>query len=722
MMGESMEKKFVSLRKKVFLTLIVVAVVSLGLVSGLIFYRLSNVKSTLESSHEQVRQETVGTSSETTKRQSLKQLTASTKASAELADDVFSDFKRSVEIIAADATRIYENQDRYSSVEVKRPDKENAGSLTVQLLYSASIDENSSSIQRETGLLGNLQNTLLSVHESYEPIVADCIATESGIMIMADLISDTKFDEDGNYLPYEAAERPWYKGVKETGETYFTKLSRDAHTSKTGIMCGAPVYYNDELVAVVEAGMYLDNLEQAVEEAAQSQADGANICIINEDGELVCSTAESGIFAVDFENMTDLRETEDEAIGTFVSNAISGETEVNELTIDDVDCYVVSAPLETVGWAYVVTIPAETVDADTKALATSLDEIGQEATKETDEIMTSTIRNVIVMALIVLISVSVLANWLSQRLVAPIKELTDEVKAIDGDDLDFSWSREENDEIYVLAEAFKTMTVRMKNYIEEVKSITAEKERIGAELDVATRIQADMLPRIFPAYPDRKDMDIFASMDPAKEVGGDFYDFFMIDEDHIGLVMADVSGKGVPAALFMVIAKTLIKNNMQMEKTVEDVLTDSNNQLAENNDELLFVTAWVAVVSLKTGDVTYSDAGHEFALVAHPDGTVEEIHPAKKKMPLAAMEGMAYAKDQFKLNVGDKLFLYTDGVPEAMNADSEQYGMDRLKQVLSDHATEMPEDILQAVRKDVDAFVGAAPQFDDLTMMAFERK
>lgn len=717
-----MEKKFESLRKKVFLTLVIVVIITLGLVSGLIFYRLSNVKATLENSHEQVRQQTVGTSSETTKRQALSQLTASTKAGAELCDDVFSDFKRSVEIIAADATRLYENQNEYASVEVKRPDKSNAGTLKVQLLYSAFTNENNAAIKRETGLLGNLQNTLLSVHENYEPIVADCIATESGIMIMADLISDTKFDENGGYLPYEANTRPWYIGVMDTGETYFTKLSRDAHTSKTGIMCGAPVFYNGEIVAVVEAGMYLDNLEAAIYDAAKDQAEGANICIINEDGELVCSTAESGVFAVDFENMTDLRNSENEALGDFLTKAISGETNVVELDMDGIDCYAVSAPLETVGWTYVITIPAETVDADTKALASTLDEIGQNATKETDAIMSNTIRNVIVMSIIVLLSVAVLANVMSQRLVAPITELTEKVKSIDGDDLDFSFEREGNDEIYVLANAFQTMTVRMKNYIEEVKNITAEKERIGAELDVATRIQADMLPRIFPPFPDRNDMDIFASMDPAKEVGGDFYDFFMVDENHIGLVMADVSGKGVPAALFMVIAKTLIKNNMQMNKAVETVLTDSNNQLAENNDELLFVTAWVAVVDLRTGEAAYSDAGHEFALVAHPDGSVEEIHPAKKKMPLAAMEGMTYLRDSFNLNYGDKLFLYTDGVPEATNASDEQYGMERLKKVLGEHATDLPKDILAAVRADVDAFVGDAPQFDDLTMLAFERK
>ena len=712
-----MEKKFESLRKKVFMTMLIVVIITIGLVSGLIFYRLSNVKATLENSHEQVRQQTVGTSSETTRRQALNQLTASTKAGAQLCDDVFLDFKRSVETIAANAARLYENQDEYASVDVKRPDRSNAGTLTVQLLYSAFTNENSPEIKRETGLLGNLQNTLLSVHENYEPIVADCIATESGIMIMADLISDTKFDENGGYLPYEANTRPWYIGVMDTKETFFTKLSRDAHTSKTGIMCGAPVFYNEEIVAVVEAGMYLDNLEAAIADAAKDQTEGANICIINEDGELVCSTAKSGVLAADFENMTDLRESGDKILGGFLTKAISGKTNVAELELDGIGCYAVSAPLETVGWTYVITIPAETVDADTKVLASALDEIGQNATKETNAIMSDTIRNVIVMAIIVLISVAVLANVMSQRLVAPIKELTDKVKSIDGDDLDFSFERKENDEIYVLANAFQTMTVRMKNYIEEVKTITAEKERIGAELNVATQIQADMLPRIFPPFPERKEFDLYATMDPAKEVGGDFYDFFLVDDDHLALVMADVSGKGVPAALFMVIAKTLIKNYSLMGNgSPAQILMDVNDQLCEGNEAELFVTVWLAIIEISTGKGLAANAGHEHPAIKRADGNWELV-VYRHSPAVATMEGIRFKEHEFELHPGDRLYVYTDGVAEATDANNELYGADRMIEALNKEPEAPPEKLLKNVRADIDAFVGEAPQFDDITML-----
>ena len=318
--------------------------------------------------------------------------------------------------------------------------------------------------------------------------------------------------------------------------------------------------------------------------------------------------------------------------------------------------------------------------------------------------------------------------YLYKRVVKPINIIAGEVKRF-GEANERNEESEKtltsiktNDEVELLAESIDKMEKDMLAYVDNITAITAEKERIGAELNVATKIQADMLPSIFPAFPERNDMDIFASMDPAKEVGGDFYDLFMVDDDHLAVVMADVSGKGVPAALFMVIAKTLIKNHLQNKEPVNEALINANNQLCEGNDEGYFVTTWAAVVDLKTGDVEFADAGHELPLVIHPDGSVEGFKPTKKRPPLATMEDLQFLLDRFNLAPGDKLFLYTDGVPEATNAENELYGMDRLKAVLEKNCKASPKEILVAVRADVDAFVGDAPQFDDLTMLAFERK
>lgn len=277
------------------------------------------------------------------------------------------------------------------------------------------------------------------------------------------------------------------------------------------------------------------------------------------------------------------------------------------------------------------------------------------------------------------------------------------------------------DEIASLGSGFASMIKDLDDYMNNLTKVTAEKERIGAELDVATGIQISMLPRIFPAFPERSEFDIYASMDPAKEVGGDFYDFFMVDSTHLAIVIADVSGKGVPAALFMVIAKTILKNNLLAGDAVEEALIKTNDQLAESNDEMLFVTAWVGVIDLTTGLMDYSDAGHESAFVIGRE-SIDEIVIEDKLPPLAIMDGMEYNHYTRQLHEGEKIFIYTDGVPEANSSEKELYGMDRLRDVMFKCLDKSPRDVLIAVRKDVDDFVGEAEQFDDLTMLCVEIK
>lgn len=275
------------------------------------------------------------------------------------------------------------------------------------------------------------------------------------------------------------------------------------------------------------------------------------------------------------------------------------------------------------------------------------------------------------------------------------------------------------DEIGNLAKSVKIMEKEIRQYITELTVVTAEKERIGAELNVATQIQADMLPRIFPPFPEHSsEFDIYATMSPAKEVGGDFYDFFMTDDDHIVLVIADVSGKGVPAALFMVIARTLIKNCAQMDSSPKNILEKVNKELCENNDAQMFVTTWIGIVELSTGVLRAANAGHEYPVIKRADGEFE-LHKDKHGLVLAGMDMAKYREYELQLNKGDMLYVYTDGVPEATNSDNELYGTDRMLNVLNRNKNVSLKTLLGEVRKDIDAFVGDAPQFDDITMMAF---
>lgn len=274
------------------------------------------------------------------------------------------------------------------------------------------------------------------------------------------------------------------------------------------------------------------------------------------------------------------------------------------------------------------------------------------------------------------------------------------------------------DEIEMLSDSVNYMLEKLEDYIDNLSRITAEKERIGAELDIATRIQASILPCIFPAFPERKEFNIFAAMTPAKEVGGDFYDFFMIDERHLAIVVADVSGKGVPAALFMVIGKTLIKDHSQNGKALGDVFADVNNLLCESNSEDLFITAFEGVLDLVTGEFNYVNAGHEMPFLLQ-NGRFEAVR-IKPCFVLAGMEDMQYKAGSIMMQPGDKIFQYTDGVTEATNPENELFGMERLSDSLNRVKDKEPKDIIASVKQDIDAFVGNAPQFDDITMLCLD--
>lgn len=273
------------------------------------------------------------------------------------------------------------------------------------------------------------------------------------------------------------------------------------------------------------------------------------------------------------------------------------------------------------------------------------------------------------------------------------------------------------DEIEELSESIKTMEMEINDYIDHLTEVTAEKERMGAELNIATQIQASMLPCIFPAFPDRNEFDIYASMDPAKEVGGDFYDFFLIDEDHIALVMADVSGKGVPAALFMVIAKTLLKNTAQSGISPKEVLSQVNTQLCENNEAEMFVTVWLGVMQISTGHMVCANAGHEYPAIRRVGGQYELLHD-KHGFVLAGMEGSRYREYEITLEKGDSLFVYTDGVPEATNAENELFGTDRMLEALNQNPDAASEEVIREVQKAIEVFMKQAPQFDDITMLS----
>ncbi|MCR4751902.1 MAG: PP2C family protein-serine/threonine phosphatase [Eubacterium sp.] len=276
------------------------------------------------------------------------------------------------------------------------------------------------------------------------------------------------------------------------------------------------------------------------------------------------------------------------------------------------------------------------------------------------------------------------------------------------------------DELEDLWQSMTDMEADVQDTMQRLRTMTAERERIEAELSIAARIQVGTLPRVFPAFPDRKEFDIFASMTPAREVGGDFYDFFFVDEDHLALVIADVSGKGISAALFMVNAKALLKNQTMLSgENVVEIAACVNNRLMEQNEAEMFMTAWLGILTVSTGRLVYVNAGHEFPAICRKGGAfeiVKDVHGA----PMAAMENMRFRSGSWQLQSGDTIFVYTDGVTEAINAREELFGSERLLQALNREPDTAPQTLDAQVRREMAAFVAGEPTFDDTTMLCLK--
>ena len=330
----------------------------------------------------------------------------------------------------------------------------------------------------------------------------------------------------------------------------------------------------------------------------------------------------------------------------------------------------------------------------------------------------------IVVLLIMIISITIYHHIVQKQIIDPIVTLTEEA-----DGLVNNLQKEESgplhidvhtgDEIDVLARSFEAMDAKLLDYIRENAAITAEKERIGTELALATRIQKGMLPSIFPAFPERKEFDLYASMSPAKEVGGDFYDFFMIDQNHLALVIADVSGKGIPAALFMMMSKIMVQNFALTMDGPAEVLEKVNDQICRNTGEEMFVTVWLGVLDIETGLLTAANAGHEYPFLKTPGGEFE-LFKDKHGFVIGGMEGFRYKEYQLQLLPGSRLFVYTDGLPEATDNMNRMFGTERTLEALNEVKEAPAAELLRHVSHAAAAFAGSAPQFDDTTMLCLD--
>ena len=371
-------------------------------------------------------------------------------------------------------------------------------------------------------------------------------------------------------------------------------------------------------------------------------------------------------------------------------------------------------------WSLGVLLPANEVTEIVQENKNIIRQLTEDNIKTLDQRFFTVIFLMIVFALLLWAIVAHIGKKWANEFVEPIQELSDNVRDIASGNLDKKIDIHTGDEIEHLATCFNAMTYELTNYMKNLEKVTAEKERIATELNVAKDIQQSMLPKDFNF--NRKDFEIYARMQAAKEVGGDFYDFYLLDEDHLVMTVADVSGKGIPASLFMVISKTILKNFATFATTPDDfaaVVSCANDQLCQNNDEMMFVTVFFGVLEISTGKFAFVNGGHNPPVIYRKKENACEFLNVKKNFVLGGMDGVPYVQQEIFLENGDLIFAYTDGVNEAMNIDHEEYTSERLLDFMNanDLNTDLKE-ILKKVRADISEHVGEAEQSDDITMMA----
>ncbi len=643
-------------------------------------------------------------------------MSRSTELEALIVDEVFNNLAVRVQIMAEYAHELYTNPSEFGSFSYAGPDPARNGEITAQLILADGVDGENPELASRIATAANMSEMMISLFGASTETNSCFIALPEGAFLVVDDRSGSKFSEDGKPVSYDPRTRPWYQQAVQSGKLIFTDVEIDAFTGDIGIVCAMPVYVNGRLEAVVGSDLFLTSMQEAVQ---ASDENGFYVFVVNQYGHVVFSPKTEGVFRVVWgTEASDLRLSDNKELADLVREAMLRKTEVRLVQLKEGASYMIGAPMQTVGWALFGVFSHEMTSMPAQMLKESYDQIQEKAAETYNKNINAARTNI--MILLGGISVLILAATLilGKRIVKPINTITKRIAELNEENLEFRMEDafRTGDEIEVLAQSFATLSHKTVEYVGQVKRVTAEKERINSELTMAKEIQGSQLPRIFPPYPNKPSFDLYASMTPAKEVGGDFYDFFLVDDDHLALVMADVSGKGVPAALFMMIAKTLIKNRLQSGESLGNVMANVNNQLMEGNEAGMFVTAWVGVLTLSTGEGVAINAGHEHPAVKRADGKFE-LMKYRHSLAVAVMENVRFKEHTFKLNPGDCLFVYTDGVLEATNANNELMGEDRLTEALNCEDTDMPDKILYNVKTSIDRFVDGAEQFDDITML-----
>ncbi len=608
-----------------------------------------------------------------------------------LVDSKLAESSRFLTYLANYVHELYLNKDFYPRVPVSTSNAGmSPGELCMQVTF-LNESVNREALRDERELLANTQYVFRpSMIQDGCDVVAIYLGLESGQILCYDAFPQYKaYDESGEAVVYDFKDSYWYKLAVEKMAPVYSDVYMDNFGKGLVVTCATPVYdEKDSFCGVLAMDLRIADVYNMV--MPTGTGDKVESFMIDSNG-IIISPDGMNLSVFDYADL-------DTSTATRLLN-----TE-NELLHSSNGKYYMARIIPSTNWKLCIAM-------DEKVLSGTV--------REMDLGIINTIISFVGIFIVIFILITVFSRKYADMITSPIIALGKDVEKMSSGDLSHRAFVGDDDEVGELAKKFNDMAVNLKRRVDDVSALNAEKNRVDAELELASHMQMEMLPREYPAFPGRTDFDIYGAMSPAKEVGGDFYDFFMIDDNHLALVVADVSGRGIAGAMFMMTTRILIKNNALPRVSPAEVLKRTNEQLCENNKANLFVTIWFGILDLRSGVITAVNAGHEYPAFMHEMADFRLIG-TENDPPLASVSDIEFNEYEIALSPNDILVLYTDGVTDERGAGKQRYGLDRMLSLLNSNKRSSCEELTRNLMGSVRSFSMDTNHFDDVTLLCLK--
>jgi len=697
---------------KILLILLGLSLLSLILFSSLTLNNMAGLGRYAQESTASLGASAVSDSTNALTKQAEEQLLFLVIDQAAISNAMFDKVESEVALTTDYAASLWKNPAQYPGgrtyFQADRPDTIYAASVSI-LSPGVTAD----SVSGDLRLLSHLDSVFIPIFQGDHNLAQVYVGTESGVMQLYPWAKD---------IPptFDPRQREWYGRAKQLKTLGWTNAMIDAAGGEPMVTCSKPVYdAKGQFIGVAAADVTIETINQKV---ISTQVGNNGYAFLIDGNGMVIAHPHMQITGRKWDGAFEsgsLLESKDSELAAIAREMVSGNTGVGRCRLDGSDKFIAYSPIQRTGWSIGIAMPIDEIVAPVEATRARITSATADFSAKTSSQIQGMLTALVVTSGGLIIFVAAIAYLLARRITRPIVGLSRGVRVIGSGNLDLRLEVHTGDEIEDLAAAFNKMTADLKEYIRNLQETTTVKERIESELRVATEIQASMLPRLFPPFPNRKEFDLYATMVPAREVGGDFYDFFFISPTRLCIIIGDVCGKGIPAALFMAICKTLLRTEALHTSDPGEVLFNVNNTLYPDNEASMFFTGLCAMLDTDTGEITIANGGHNPPLLC-PAGREFEYIQLPRGLVVGAMPDTKYESQTYKLKPHDTLVMYTDGVTEAMNRENQLYSEARLLSCLNTLRDKSVTDIIHGIKADLDIFVQGTPQSDDITMVVLE--